>query len=259
MLRLRTAINQTSLGEENPVFQVLTHIKVNKYAAWRPVFDELKGEREAHSLISERVFRSAANPNEVFIEMDFADVQKAREYMTSAALREGMQRAGVLPPPEVHFLEAVEGVGAGTGSQQVAIAIAEAIDAQQWDRALGLLSNDFTFSGATPVPLTGEQWIGVHRALAAAMPDLSLNYFPVATDGNGTARGEVKVTGTQTGDLALPIPGIPRVPASGKAIANPAEHVTITVKDGKATNWDVEHLPNGGVPGILMQLGVALP
>lgn len=240
------------------MLQVLTHIKVKSYAEWRPVFDQLRIARDEHSLVTERVFRSATNPNEVFIEMDFGDATQARAYMTSPELRDGMQRGGVLPTPEVSFLEQAPEVGSPTGSQVAAIAVADAIQAQQWDRALGLLTSDFTFTGATPLPLTGEQWIGVHRALAAAMPDLSLNYIPSPSNG-GPALGVVKVMGTHTGELVLPMPGVPHVPATGKAIANPAEHVQVTVKDGKVSNWQVEHLSNGGVPGILAQMGVALP
>lgn len=237
---------------------VLTHIKVQEYAKWRPVFDELLSLRQAHTLISERVLRNQANPNEVFVSMDYRDGAAARAYMTSPELRQGMQRAGVLPPPEITYLEEAPGVAALDASTQVVNAVTAAIEKQNWDGALALLSDDFKFSGATPVPLSGEQWIGVHRALGAAMPDLSFNYAPSKSNGSHTS-GTVRITGTHRGEFNLPMPGIPRVPATGNAIANPTEHVEVTVKDGRITEWQVETVPNGGLFGILGQMGVALP
>jgi hypothetical protein len=237
---------------------VLTHIRVREYSKWRPVFDELKSLRDAHGLVSEQVLRNAANPNEIFVEMNFREAAAARAYMTSNDLGQGMQRAGVLPPPEVNFLEQAPDVAPLDSSTQVVQAVANAIDAQDWDGMKNLLADDFQFTGAVPRPFSALEWIGVHRALAAAIPDLRLNYVPTTSNGSHTT-GAVKITGTHTGEFNLPVPGIPRVPASGNAIANPTEHVEVTVKDGRVTKWNVEHLPNGGLGGILSQMGVALP
>jgi hypothetical protein len=237
---------------------VLTHIKVQDYAKWRPVFDELKALRDTHSLESEQVFRNNANPNEVFIEMHYRDAAQARAYMTSPELRAGMQRAGVLPPPEVTYLEEAPTVAPLDASTQIVQAVANAIDAQDWDAVRALLTDDYKFSGAVPEPISAEQWIGVHRALAAAMPDLRFNYAPSKSNGAHTT-GTVKITGTHTGEFNLPVPGIPRVPATGNAIANPTERVEVTVENGKLKEWKVEQLPNGGLAGVLSQMGVALP
>lgn len=237
---------------------VLTHIQVQDYAKWRPVFDELKALREAHSLTTERVLRSTANPNEIFIEMNYRDAAAGRAYMTSPELRAGMQKAGVLPPPEVNYLEDAPEVAALDKSTQVVNQVAAAIEAQDWDGVRALLSGDFKFSGAVPEPISAEQWIGVHRALAGAIPDLRMNYVPSKSNGLHTS-GTVKLTGTHTGEFNLPLPGLPRVAPTGNAIANPTEHVEVFVQDGRVTEWQVEQLPNGGLFGILSQMGVALP
>lgn len=237
---------------------VLTHIKVQDYAKWRPVFDELKSLRDAHSLEAESVYRNSANPNEVFIVMHYRDAAGARAYMASPELRAGMQKAGVLPPPEIVFLEEAPDAAALDASTQVVSRVAAAIEAQNWDGMRALLSDDFKFSGAVPEPISAEQWIGVHRALAAAMPDLRMNYAPSKSNGSHT-HGTVKVTGTHKGEFNLPVPGIPQVPPTGNAIANPTEQVEVTVQNGKVTEWQVAHVPNGGLFGILAQMGVALP
>lgn len=246
------------LTEAIPMLTVLSHVKVQSYAKWRPVFDDLNTLRQAHGLISERVLRNASNPNDVFIEMDFREAIQARAYMSSPELRAGMQKAGVIPPPEVNYLEEAPIVAQFSPFTETVRAVTSAIEAQNWDAALAMLSDDFKFSGATPVPLTGEQWIGIHRALGAAMPNLSFNYAPTKSNGSHTV-GTVKITGTHRGEFNLPMPGFPRVSATGNAIANPTECVEVTVDDGKITEWQVESVTGGGLPGILAQMGVSLP
>jgi len=143
-------------------------------------------------------------------------------------------------------------------TQQLARDLWNAIEAQQFDRALGYLTNDFQFSGPVPVPLTGPQWLGVHRAFAAAMPNIAVGY----RDGSANdveATGSIQLSGKHTGELVVPVPGIPRVPATGRTITLPREGFEATVRDGKISSIKVEALPNGGLLGILAQMGVALP
>ncbi len=143
-------------------------------------------------------------------------------------------------------------------AQQITQKLVKAIEDQDWDGAQALLAKDYTFSGAVPQPIGGAEWLGVHRALANAMPDLRFNF--TATGGNdGIVEGTVQMSGTNTGDLALPIPGLPRVPATGRKITLPVEHVRVKAQGDKLINWEVEPVTDGGVPGILKQMGVAMP
>jgi len=132
------------------------------------------------------------------------------------------------------------------------------IEKKQSTHALSLLSEDFVFSGATPVPLNKHQYVSTMEALAAAMPDFSFGYKLVKVNGSDV-EATLELTGTQTADLVLPIPGIPRVPATGKKVHLPKEKVELTTRNGLLTSFKVENTPNGGVTGILQQLGVALP
>lgn len=144
-------------------------------------------------------------------------------------------------------------------AEQTARNVFAAIEAQDFDRALSLLTDDFTFSGATPVPLDKYQWIGVHRAISASMPsDFSFGYQFVRANGNHVS-ATVSLTGTHTGEMIPPIPGLPTVPASGRKIALPKEKVEVTVTGDKVSNVAVETVPNGGFLGILKQMGAAVP
>ncbi len=240
------------------MFTVLTQVHVKEYAKWRPVFDEMKTLRDARGLESERVYRSAANPNEVFIEMNFRKAAGAHEYTALPEVRTAMQRAGVVAAPEINFLEPAPDAVALDASTKVVNQVVAAIEAQDWKGARALLADDFKFSGAVPQPISGDEWLGIHRGLAAAMPDLRLNYAPSKSNGAHTS-GTVKITGTHTGEFNLPIPGIPHVAPTGNQIANPIEHVEVTVRNGKLAEWNVERVPDGGMLGIIGQMGVTMP
>ncbi len=141
---------------------------------------------------------------------------------------------------------------------QIVQDVYSSLEQGKFDYVLSLLSEDFVFSGATPVPLNKHQWVGVIKGLRGAMPDFWFDYRLASVEGNSVI-GSVEIVGTHTAELVLPLPGLPRVPATGRTIHLPHERVDLTVRNGQVTSLQVENLPNGGVPGILRQMGVALP
>ena len=67
---------------------MLTRIDGGDYDAWKPMFDQDKPRaREAAS--GWRIFRSVANPNEVFLQIEFAsadDAKTARERLLASGV-----------------------------------------------------------------------------------------------------------------------------------------------------------------------------
>jgi hypothetical protein len=135
------------------------------------------------------------------------------------------------------------------------LAATEAGDFKKLD---SMLADDFQLAGPTPQPVGKKEFIGLQSALHMALPDWKFN----ATDFKET--GDVvtvnfQITGTQTGELSLPMPGLPKLPPSGKKVALPKEQSTFTVKNGKLARLEVASTPGGGVMGLLGQLGVKMP
>lgn len=133
-----------------------------------------------------------------------------------------------------------------------------AIDQQQWDEARSYLTDDFSFGGAVPEPVGADVWLGLHKELAAAMPDLRTNGSDIREE-QGVVRMYVQITGTQTRALALSIPGVPVIAPTGKRVQLPKEACTAEFRGDKIAAYSVEPRPDGGIPGILAQLGAALP
>jgi hypothetical protein len=57
---------------------IITRIQVGDYDTWKPMFDQDRPRARENATV-QRVFRSAADPNHVFIFLEFASLDDARE------------------------------------------------------------------------------------------------------------------------------------------------------------------------------------
>ena len=135
------------------------------------------------------------------------------------------------------------------------LAAFEAGDAKKAESAL---SDDMVFAGPVPQPIGRAEFIGLQGALVAAIPDWKFNAADFKEQGDKVTL-KVHISGTHTKPLTLPPMGIQALPATGKHVQLPYEVLNVTVKNGKATRIDAEHVDGGGVPGLLAQLGVKMP
>jgi predicted ester cyclase len=132
------------------------------------------------------------------------------------------------------------------------------IEAKDRASALKLLSDDFTFSGPVPEPISGPMWLGMNEKLSTAFPDWSFNVSDLKSDGS-IVRLAVQISGTHKGELDLSAMGLPKVPATGKKIHLPREEAELKIEGGKVKYFKTGSNPEAGVSGILKQLGVAVP
>jgi hypothetical protein len=78
--------------------------KITDYAAWRPHYDHHETSRVGAGITNGRVYRNAADPNDIVIVADVADPAKARAWMAGDDLKTAMQKAGVLGKPTVNLI-----------------------------------------------------------------------------------------------------------------------------------------------------------
>ena len=56
---------------------ILTRVRVDEYGSWKPMFDQdSPGAREAAR--GHRLYRSVDDPNEVFVQVEFASSEEAK-------------------------------------------------------------------------------------------------------------------------------------------------------------------------------------
>jgi hypothetical protein len=81
---------------------------VEDYARWKEGFDNHASARQAGGATDEgNVMRDVGAPNNITVILGWSDLEKARAFTQSVSLKEAMQKAGVISPPEIRFLETV--------------------------------------------------------------------------------------------------------------------------------------------------------
>ena len=133
-----------------------------------------------------------------------------------------------------------------------------ASESGQASKFASMLTDDMVFAGPVPEPVGKREFAGLMSALVAAMPDWKFNATDYKQNGNQVTM-TLQITGTQTGELNLPMPGFQKLPATGKHVSLPKEPTTVIVKDDKISRLEAAVVPGGGVAGVLAQLGVPMP
>ena len=82
---------------------ILNH-KVEDYKKWRPVFDSDTRRRKEAGMTNERVFRSADDPNNIYIIAEVADISSTAKMMNDPDLAAKMKEGGVISKPTVTVL-----------------------------------------------------------------------------------------------------------------------------------------------------------
>ncbi|SDR21356.1 hypothetical protein SAMN05519103_01242 [Rhizobiales bacterium GAS113] len=74
---------------------------VAEYAAWRKVYDAFDPQRRPMGVTAGAVYQALDNPNDVTVWHDFPTREQAEAFMTSEALRNAIQEAGVQGSPTI--------------------------------------------------------------------------------------------------------------------------------------------------------------
>ena len=80
---------------------------------------------------------------------------------------------------------------------------------------------------------------------------------PVTLNG-GNQASVIKFNGTQTGPFKFGMPGVPDVPPTGRKVSVKDSFV-LTFQGDKVAMQRIQSPADGGLPGILAQLGVKMP
>jgi len=142
--------------------------------------------------------------------------------------------------------------------REIVQALLDSVQRGDFEKAKSLLSNDFQFSGPVPETINGETWLGLHRNLKKAFPNLDYRFHVDGVEGD-VINISAELKGTHSGVLDLSPLGLGVTPATNKSFAMPREHGRVIMKESKVTAWVVDRIEGGGLMGILAQLGIAVP
>src|SRR5215216_2640875 len=121
--------------------------------------------------------------------------------------------------------------------------------------AANLTPDAMASGGVLPQPMPALEAFKLIAGLKNAFPDLKFEVEDVTVNGN-QATVKTQVSGTNTGPLSLPMPGMPsNMPPTGKK-ASAKDVFMVTVDGDKVSHLQVDSPPGGGLPALLAQLGV---
>jgi hypothetical protein len=87
---------------------MITHHRVKDYAAWRPIYDGDAARRRSAGIRDWRVAHSPSDPNDIYMIWEVEDPSAVQRMVNDPGLKEQMEKAGVISPPEA-FLVLEEG------------------------------------------------------------------------------------------------------------------------------------------------------
>jgi quinol monooxygenase YgiN len=95
-------------GDNVMAAALIVRHRVANWDSWKKVFDEMYDTRKAHGWLSAIVYRDATDPNVVTIVNRVKDLDGAKRYGASDAIRAAMAKGGVQGAPEVFFVDEAE-------------------------------------------------------------------------------------------------------------------------------------------------------
>ena len=111
--------------------------------------------------------------------------------------------------------------------------------------------------GVLPQPIPMMEAMKIMAGLTTAFPDLKFDVQQVTVNGN-QATVHALWSGKNTGQLSLPMPGMPALPATGKMVSVKDTYI-ITVDGDKVSHIQVDSPADGGIPAMMTQLGIQMP
>ncbi len=126
------------------------------------------------------------------------------------------------------------------------------------EKLAGYLTADAVLDGGVmPQPVPATEALKLLSGLTAGMPDIKFAVQQVSVNGN-QATVKAVWSGTHTGPLSLPMPGMPAIPPTGKKVSAKDTYI-VTVQGDKVSHMTVDSPADGGIPAALAQIGVKLP
>jgi len=84
-------------------FLLIRH-KVSDFDTWKTGYEDHQPKRAEAGLTEKYLLRGADDANEVVALFEAQDLDRAKEFVASADLRETMQKVGVIDEPDIYFL-----------------------------------------------------------------------------------------------------------------------------------------------------------
>jgi len=127
-----------------------------------------------------------------------------------------------------------------------------------WDDFNALCADDFTLIGPAPEPLDKQAFLTWVKSVYYGNTKINNNVEIIESSGD-TVKCNIQMEGTHSNDWDLSFMGLGIIPATNISWKNPKEEMIVSLRNGKVANIKVFVPEDGGISGIMSQLGVQIP
>jgi hypothetical protein len=94
-----------AIGRCGAMIHAIIRQNVKDFDVWKKGFDDDGDNRKKASSKGGHVFRALDDPNNVFVLLEFDDLDKVKVFMNSDGLKEAMKNAGVVGKPDIYLMD----------------------------------------------------------------------------------------------------------------------------------------------------------
>jgi hypothetical protein len=105
----------TSISAQAAEVRMFVRHEVTDYATWRKVYNTVGPRQQKAGVVSQAVYRSTDDPNDVTVVLDFRSAEKAKAFGGSDQLKKDMQGAGVKGAPTIWYAQSTAGASGKPG------------------------------------------------------------------------------------------------------------------------------------------------
>ena len=86
---------------------MLVQHQVKDFAEWKREYDSAADLRSSNGELSDRIYRDASDPNRLTIMFKWDSLANAQKYAQTPELKAAMEKAGVVGPSNISFLNEI--------------------------------------------------------------------------------------------------------------------------------------------------------
>jgi hypothetical protein len=99
---IMSALSVSAQSASSKVFLTISH-EIKNYDSWKTVYDKFDAQRKEAGIFELFIKKDLSNSNSITVFAEVTNLEKAKAFMSSTSLKDGMKEAGVTSPPNIIF------------------------------------------------------------------------------------------------------------------------------------------------------------
>lgn len=107
---MMSALSVSAQSSSSKVFLTISH-EIKNYDSWKVVYDKFDAQRKDAGIFELFIKKDLSNSNSITVFAEVTNLEKAKAFMSSTSLKDGMKEAGVTSPPTIVFSKSASNYG----------------------------------------------------------------------------------------------------------------------------------------------------